>query len=508
MFTSLRTVASWLLVLFISQLLAGCEETTIDPAQYGSLAGLVVESQNNTPLANATITTTPATSSFLTDAQGRFTLPQLATGRYTLSARKTDYTPQEVALTVTEGAPTTVTLVLERAAGTNRPPTLPFSPSPVDQATGQAATALTLRWRLSDPDGKSDSLRSDVLLYESASTSRQQLLTNSRDTTVRVTNLKFNTVYFWQVTVRDKSGAVVRGSVWSFQTRPLPDNRYLYVREINGNTDIYAADTAGAAQRLTLSPFVETSPQLSPTRDRIAYTSNATGQYQLYTMNRDGSDARRITMLAVEGYANAGLGYRWSPDGAQLIYAHYDQLYRINRDGTGLTLLATAPAGRHFRECDWTAQGNRILVQTVGANVYEAEIYLLNADGTNRTLVLANLPGRLDSPSFSITGQQIYYTRDVDGFENATGRQLNAHLFVQNLDGTGLVDLSISTVGTIAGKPLGTNDLYPRLSPDGSRVIFVNVVNDNLSPPEVWTVSLSGLLRTRLFSNATLPDWK
>lgn len=468
----------------------------------------MVESRGNTPLAGAVVTTNPATSSFLTDAQGRFTLPNLATGRYTLTVRKADYTAQDVAVTVSEGAPTTLTVVLERAADTNRPPNLPTSPTPADGATGQPAATLTLRWRVTDPDGKSDSLRSDVVLYESGSTLRQQLLTNSRDTSATVTNLKFNTVYFWQVTVRDQTGAVARSSVWSFQTRPLPENRYFYVREVNGNTDIYAADTAGAAQRLTTSPFVETAPQLSPNRDRIAYTSNATGQFQLYTMNRDGTDARRITTLAVEGYHNAGLGYRWSPDGAQLLYAHYDQLYRLNRDGTGLTLVATAPSGRHFRECDWTAQGNRILVQTIGAQPFDSEVYLLNADGSNRTLVLGNLPGRLDSPGFSLDGRQIFFTRDAAGFDDAGGRQLDAHIFLQNLDGTGRVDLSAASLGTTAGKLAGTNDLYPRISPDGSRLIFVNTVNDNLSPPAVLTMSLTGQNRTRLFSNATLPDWK
>ena len=80
-----------------------------------------------------------------------------------------------------------------------------------------------------------------------------------------------------------------RRAVWSFQTRALPDNRYLYARAVGNNTDIYSSNETGAnLVRLTSAMTVETAPQLSP-----------------------------------------------------------------NRDGTGLTLLATAPAGRHFRECDW-----------------------------------------------------------------------------------------------------------------------------------------------------------
>lgn len=166
-----------------------------------------------------------------------------------------------------------------------------------------------------------------------------------------------------------------------------------------------------------------------------------------------------------------------------------------------------APAGRHFRECDWTAQnGGRLLVQTIGSNPYDAELYLYNVDGTNPRLVVGNQPGRLDSPSFSIDASSILYTRDVAGFDSAMGRQLNSHIFLQRRDGSSLADVSVSASSGI-GKPAGTNDLYPRFSPDGFHVIFVTT-NDDRSPPDVWTADLDGRTRTRLFQNATLPDWK
>ncbi|MEJ7662436.1 MAG: hypothetical protein WKG07_24155 [Hymenobacter sp.] len=227
--------------------------------------------------------------------------------------------------------------------------------------------------------------------------------------------------------------------MWSFQTKGLPDNRFLFVRTVNGNADVYSSnETGGNLVQLTSSAFVETAPRLSPNLDLVAYTSNATGQFQLYTMGRDGSNKRRITTLSAEGYNNAGVGYCWSPDGAQLLYAHYDQLYRVNRDGTGLVQIATAPAGRHFRECDWTAQGGgRIAVQTVGPNVFDSEILLGNADGSGLAPLVGNLPGRVDSPTFSIDGRTVAYTHDAAGFDDAGGRQLDARIYLQRLDGLG-----------------------------------------------------------------------
>ncbi len=498
----LLLLAAWAVILGA---LSGCEDATVAPSTFGSVAITVVDARTNQPLPNTGISSNPATGSYVTDAQGKLTINDLPTGLAAVTARRTGYTQLTTNVNIVSGQTQAIVLQLEKPT-TAAAPNAPVRPSPATGATGQPSD-VALSWH---PNGttKTTVLRYDVVLFESNNLNQRTLLTNSKDTVVTATGLLYNTTYYWQVTARDTIGASARGPVWSFQTGPLPDNRYLFARTSAGNTDIYSSDnTGGSLIRLTSSAFVETAPQLSPLRDIVAYTSNASGQYQLYTMNRDGSNQRQITALSVEGYSNAGVGYRWSPDGSQLIYAHYDQLYRINRDGSGLTLLATAPAGRHFRECDWTAQGNRLVVQTIGANPYDSELYVYNTDGTNPQLLVSNLPGRVDSPSFSIDGRSIVFTRDVDGFSSPTGRQLNAHMFITRLDGTSTIDVTAST-SSGSTKPLGTNDLTPHYSPDGFRLIFVNRVNDDLSPPEVWTISLDGTSRTKLFNNGFLPDWK
>jgi len=497
----LLLLIGWALLLS----LCACEDAPVVPTTFGSIAVTVVDARTNLPLANTGISTNPATGSFVTDAQGQLTIPQVTSGITAVTARRTGYIQLTINVTVADGQTQGVILQMDKPSSA-APPSPAGRPGPATGAANQP-NAVPLTWHPVNA-GKADSLRYDVVIYESNNLNQRTLLTNSKDTTVTATGLLFNTTYYWQVTTRNPGGASARGPVWNFQTGPLPDNRYLFVRTTAGNTDIYSSGLLEAnLVRLTSSAAVETAPQLSPNRDLIAFTSNADGQYQLYTMNRDGSNPRRITTLSVEGYSNAGIGFRWSPDGAQLIYAHYDQLYRVNRDGTGLLLLATAPAGRHFRECDWTAQGNRLVVQTIGANPYDAELYLYNTDGTNPTLFVSNLPGRLDSPSFSLDGRTVVYTRDVAGFENAAGRQLDAHIFAQRTDGSSPLDVTGLVTGG-SGKVLGTNDLHPHYSPDGFHLILVNSQNDDRSPPEVFTMDLDGRGRTRLFANADLPDWK
>lgn len=498
----LLPLAGWALLL-----LTACEATTVEPVTYGTVAVTVLDARTNQPLANANISTNPATGSYVTDAQGQLTIDRVPAGLTAVTARRSGYVQLTTNVAVADGQTQPLVLQLEKSSAAT-PPSPPGRPAPAPGATGQPGTVL-LGWHPANA-AKDDSLRYDVILFESNNLNQRSLLVNAKDTTVTATGLLFSTTYYWQVTARNPAGASARGPVWSFQTGPLPEYRYLFARTVAGNTDVYASDGAPATVplRLTTSMATETAPQLSPNRDLVAFASNASGSYQLYTMNRDGSNPRQITRLSAEGYSNNGVGYRWSPDGGQLIYAHYDQLYRINRDGTGLALLATAPAGRHFRECDWTALGNRLVVQTIGANPYDAELYLYNADGSNPTLFVNNLPGRVDSPSFSLDGRSVAYTRDVAGANDATGRQLDAHIFVQRIDGSSTVDLSGNIVaGSL--KPPGTNDLYPRFSSTGAQIIFVNTANDNLSPPDVWTADATdGRTRTKVFSNATLPDYK
>ena len=99
------------------------------------------------------------------------------------------------------------------------------------------------------------------------------------------------------------------------------------------------------------------------------------------------------------------------------------------------------------------------------------------------------------------------YSRDVAGFNAANGWQLDAHIFAQRIDGFSTVDLTGGGTGTPATKAFVTNDIMPRYSPDGFRVIFVNRTNNDLSPPDIWVGDIDGHNRAKLLSNGFLPDW-
>jgi TolB protein len=78
---------------------------------------------------------------------------------------------------------------------------------------------------------------------------------------------------------------------------------------------------------------------------------------------------------------------------------------------------------------------------------------------------------------------------------------MNAHIFLVSLDTLGTpVDLS-------KNKPNGTNDLEPRFSPDGSKIIFTNCRNDG-EQYSVWIMDASGNNRKKIADKARMPDWR
>lgn len=107
---------------------------------------------------------------------------------------------------------------------------------------------------------------------------------------------------------------------------------------------------------------------------------------------------------------------------------------------SNLIVIATAPAGRYFRECGWSNFGDKIVVLMP----YDSEIYTMDADGSNMTLVVDSLPGTVSAPTWAIDGNSILYTHDISGFESPDGRQLDSRIFLKSLIDITLIDLSLT----------------------------------------------------------------
>lgn len=95
-----------------------------------------------------------------------------------------------------------------------------------------------------------------------------------------------------------------------------PDgNQIAYGSSRDGDFEIYVMDADGGNQRrLTHSAGIDQRPAWSPDGKQIAFTSNRDGRYQIYVMNAAGSNPRRVQDNPErDDYA------AWHPDGKRLV---------------------------------------------------------------------------------------------------------------------------------------------------------------------------------------------
>jgi WD40-like Beta Propeller Repeat len=134
---------------------------------------------------------------------------------------------------------------------------------------------------------------------------------------------------------------------------------------------------ADTLQAVLADKFGNIQPSPSPDRTRIAFSSNRGGSYDLYLMDADGRNPRRLTTdPGSEGEP------AWTPDGSQVLYTAtpkggQPQLYAIRPDGPPPRALTTGPGGNHSPAA--SPDGRTLaFVSTRDGN---QEIYLMPADG-------------------------------------------------------------------------------------------------------------------------------
>jgi Tol biopolymer transport system component len=173
------------------------------------------------------------------------------------------------------------------------------------------------------------------------------------------------------------------GPTWS------PDGaKIAFAREASRNADIYVMDGDGTrVTRLTRDPLLEYSPAWSPDGLRIAYVAYSKGppssSTRLYVMNANGSHRRTI------GPDDAALP-SWSPDGTEISFVKADNgsVYVIGPAGSGLRRVADVASlrgGRSFppnftSRPAWSPDGRRILF--AAGKIGSSHLYLVDLDGS------------------------------------------------------------------------------------------------------------------------------
>ncbi|NLS76004.1 MAG: hypothetical protein GXY76_01960 [Chloroflexi bacterium] len=190
-----------------------------------------------------------------------------------------------------------------------------------------------------------------------------------------------------------------------------------------------------------------TRPPAAP--DVIAFSSNRSGDVEIYAMRSDGSGPRNLTNHPANDSAPA-----WSPDRAQLAFVSDRNgnvdIYAMGYDGASLRRLTTSPSQELHPV--WSPEGGRIAYVSDADGDWE--IWAMNADGSNARQWTHNNAWE-SYPAWSPDGRYIVYTSQRDG---------NYELY--------RVDLSTAVETRLTDHP--ASDAFPAWSPDGNEIAFIS----------------------------------
>ncbi|MEG2078433.1 carboxypeptidase-like regulatory domain-containing protein [Chryseobacterium sp.] len=499
----MKNILKYLMIVMLG-VLASCSEDLIGESTKGIIKGTVVKKGTNTPLANVKISTSPTTTTTFTGTDGSFVINDAPTGDYSVKAEYSGYVTSYQGVNLqSEGQTVTVVFELSDDTSLNSAPSIPVLVSPADNSTEQPLS-LNLSWTSTDPDN--DSLKFDLIL-KNANNTIVQNINGIKTKNYNVTNLQYNNTYFWQVSVSDGVNPKVFSETRQFKTIVTPTNRFHYTKRENGNYFIVSANESNGNFNITSASQNSFRPRLNNDANRLAFLRNVAGNFQIFTSKRDGSDIMQVTNLPATGFSNAEIDFSWNKVGSQLIYANFDKLYRINSDGTGLSLIYSTPDGSLISECDWSYDGSKIALKTNNLSGYGVKIFIINMSGNIVQSVLSGVNGGAGGLNFSADSKKLLYTRDIAGFESIQYRQLDSRIFIYNLEDNTQQDIS-----AMSQKINGTNDLDPRFAPNDAEVILVNTSNDNMSTRNIVKISLTmnngNYPRAVLFTDAEMPDWE
>ena len=207
-----------------------------------------------------------------------------------------------------------------------------------------------------------------------------------------------------------------------------PDHSKGYVWAVHPTFDIYMATLDGKiVKKLTDTPGYDAEATVNFKTKKIIYTSMASGDLELWTMNEDGSGKKRITN--VEGY-----------DGGAV----------FSRDGTKMVWRAYHPDTPEKK-----AAYQALLKQNLTTPM-KMELWLANADGSNAKQI-TNYGCASFAPTFTPDGKKLLFASNKAKCDSSL-----FELYLINLDGSGLEQVT----------DYGKFTSFPEFSPDGKKLIF------------------------------------
>ena len=268
-----------------------------------------------------------------------------------------------------------------------------------------------------------------------------------------------------------------------------------FVSERDGNPEIYVMDSDGKNQRrLTNNRDDDWSPSWSPDGKRIVFVSDRDGHVhakhgwptsEIYVMDADGGNPQKLTNNPTDdGFPS------WSPDGKWIVFQsnrdwdnpRNTEIYVMDADGGNQQRLTENP--NEDESPSWSPNGKQIVFSSVREGHFNYDV--MDADGGNQQRLTENLKNDWD-PVWSPDAKQIAFASDRKGDLE------NFEIYVINNGGGNQRRLTENRV----------DDWDPSWSPDGERIAFMSEMDGN---PEIYVMDADGGNQQNLTNNPH-DDW-
>jgi TolB protein len=229
-------------------------------------------------------------------------------------------------------------------------------------------------------------------------------------------------------------------------------------------------------------------PFPSPDGKKILYVTMIEDKYQIFTMNRDGTEQKQITH---DGFNHDSPS--WSPDGQKIAYVSdrtgHEIISMINPDGTGEERLT--PENADSIHPMWSPDSKKVIycsdddMHPPKKNV--SEVFLVDVQSKQITTLISG--GTNTYPSYSPDGKRIAFRRMIG--------DMNSEVFVASADGTDQKNVSNHMAF----------DGWPAWSPDGTKIAFSSNRHANY---QIWVMNADGsdpFLLANTEGRATEPRW-
>jgi Tol biopolymer transport system component len=268
----------------------------------------------------------------------------------------------------------------------------------------------------------------------------------------------------------------------------------VFTSDRTGNWDLFYMQADGSLlSQLTDSPGVDADPDWSPDGSRIAFRSRRDGSSDIFIMRSDGLNPTNL-IEDPETSLDDEFAPHWNPDGKTFsLYTdrfpprgscpnnyHQEALLLLEGGNYVFDLFETLPGEQYYSS--WSPDG-RYLVFNSSCRLPGFQLYLYDTQ-TGETRQITDGAGSHTHPAWSHDGHYLAFSKYIDG---------DSDIYI--------LDLNNLTQTQITNHP--GDDNMPSWSPDDSQIAFVSTRDGN---KDIYIMNIDGSNITNL-TNDPADDW-